>query len=455
MSRDVDILLGDPKKALLVMAVPLIVSYLTSQVNSFADASWCSGLGIEASSAITTISPVYWIMTSIGMGLSVAAMSTISFCIGSNENLKANRLASQAIVICMIASILISIIMYLLLDPIIDLIGAQDVRDLSKEYIKPFLIMSWASITSTVIAGIIRAEGAAKKSMMVLISAVAFNMVLDPILIYTMGMGVAGAGWATCISAFLAMALGLSWYVRDSMFIKINLKNLRLRKKDVGELMNIALPRTAESTISNVSDMLQRIFIIFVAGTMGVAMYSLAWRYIALAVIPATAISSALITVCSASFGQRDFKKAKIGMDYALKLAVAICVCLAMLIFMFADQLVILMTYSESMIDLRPILAWSLRAYCIIIPFYALISLGSSILQTVRMSKKATIAVLLINMLKLSLMGIGCMYSFEAIFYALIISNTMGGVLMITWAYAEVRRYGRAHIHPPELGTRT
>jgi putative MATE family efflux protein len=441
MTMDSDTILGDPRRALASMAVPMVVSYLVSQINSFADASWCSGLGIEASSAVTTISPLHWMMMSAGMGLSIAAMSTIAFCIGAGDRSKAGRLASQLISLTLVSSLAVSVVAALLLDPVIDFMGAGDVREMSKAYMVPFLVMSWAPLTSAVLAGMIRAEGAARRSMVLLISSVALNMVLDPLLIYSFGMGVAGAGWATVVSSLLPLVLGLSWYMRGSTFARLSLEGLRPRKDDMRELLDVAVPRAAESMISNGSDMIQRVFVIFVAGTAGVAVYSLTWRYVALAMIPAAALGSALIPVCSAAFGQRDPGKAKQGIGYAVRSAMIICSCLSVFIFIFADQLVLPFSYSESMEGLRPLLAWSLRAYCVIIPFYALIGLGSAILQTLRMSRKATSAVLAINAFKLSLLGVACLHSFEAIFYALIISNVAGGMLMIAWAHREVERY--------------
>ena len=445
MTKDVDILLGDPKKALLVMFVPLAVSFLVSQVNSFVDASWCSGLGVDASSAITIISPVYWIIASVGIGLSVAAVATVSFCIGANDSSKANRLASQILIIGLVSSILMSILMFILLDPIIDFMGAGDVSKLAKDYVGPFLIMSWASIVSSIIAGIIRAEGAAKKSMMVLISSVALNMILDPILIYTLGMGVAGAAWATCISALFSVILGLSWYVRDKMFVKMRLKGFKFNGKDVREILNVAAPRTIESTIIEITNLIQRVFIIFVAGTAGVAIFSLTWRYIAIAIIPSAALSSALIAVCSVALGQRNFKKAKAGVNFATKFSLIVCTIISVFVFIFADQLVILLSLSESMVELRPIMAWALRIYCLLIPFYAFKDLSSAILQSIRMSKKAALATLLINIMKLVLSGIASLYSFEAIFYSLIISNATGGILMVVWARKELKKYELKH----------
>lgn len=58
VSKDLERMLGDPKAAIRSMLLPLIVSYLVVQINLFADTSWCSGLGADASSAVSTISPI-------------------------------------------------------------------------------------------------------------------------------------------------------------------------------------------------------------------------------------------------------------------------------------------------------------------------------------------------------------------------------------------------------------
>ena len=77
-TKDLESMLGDPKKAILSMTLPLIVSYLIVQINLFVDTSWCSGLGSDASSAVSSISPLYWVVAGLGTGIGVGASTAIA-----------------------------------------------------------------------------------------------------------------------------------------------------------------------------------------------------------------------------------------------------------------------------------------------------------------------------------------------------------------------------------------
>ena len=96
-SKDLEIMLGEPRRAIRAMMVPFLISLLVIQVNIFADTFWVSGLGVDAVSGMTTAVPIYSIFTSIGIGLSVGVTATIAFRLGRKEKDAADRIAGAAI----------------------------------------------------------------------------------------------------------------------------------------------------------------------------------------------------------------------------------------------------------------------------------------------------------------------------------------------------------------------
>ena len=90
-------MLGEPKRAIRSLAVPLSVSYLITQVNMFVDSVWTTSLGSNVASAIATITPIYWMIMAGGTGLGVGASSTIAYRLGQRNNQKANELAANAL----------------------------------------------------------------------------------------------------------------------------------------------------------------------------------------------------------------------------------------------------------------------------------------------------------------------------------------------------------------------
>ncbi|MBR4698171.1 MAG: hypothetical protein IKP18_07020, partial [Candidatus Methanomethylophilaceae archaeon] len=138
--KDLGTMLGDPRKAVRAMSVPLIVSYIVVQANSFADASWCSGLGIDASSAVAAICPIYWILNGFGTGIGVGASAVISRRLALDMRGSAESAAMHAILLSILISLVSLPIMLLLLDPCISWLGADDIRAECQDYILPVIL---------------------------------------------------------------------------------------------------------------------------------------------------------------------------------------------------------------------------------------------------------------------------------------------------------------------------
>ncbi|MBQ3735606.1 MAG: MATE family efflux transporter, partial [Candidatus Methanomethylophilaceae archaeon] len=196
-SRDLEVMLGDPKRAVLVMTLPLILSYAVAQINMFADTAWCAGLGSYSSTALSSIIPYYWIISGIGTAIGIGAAATIARHLGRGESGEAESLVAQTLALSVIVGILITVPLYLSLGPLMDVMSLGEVSDHCREYIEPVIFSSTVYVLNGAVAGLLRAEGAAKKSMAVLILAAVMNMLLDPVLIYGAGLGLTGAGIAT------------------------------------------------------------------------------------------------------------------------------------------------------------------------------------------------------------------------------------------------------------------
>ncbi|MCQ2079583.1 MAG: polysaccharide biosynthesis C-terminal domain-containing protein [archaeon] len=429
--KELETLLGEPKKAIRSLALALSFSYLVIQLNTFFDTYWTAGLGDVPMSAVSMMSPIYWIITSSGIGLGVGAASTVAFRLGAGDRDRAGTLAANALVLGLIASVITSILVFITINPMIIMIGADEVRADSVSYVMPFILLASALILNGIISGLLRAEGAGRKSMMVLLVSALLNIVLDPILIYALDMKVAGAGWATAIGALISVVLGLYWYATDQMEVRIDLRHIRLERSAMSEVLGIAGPRTAEALVTGVTNVFQRIFLIIAGGTMAVMIYNVPFRYPTLVIVVAEAIGAAMIPVCSAALGQRDPAKMMVGLKYSAKLSFGITSVLAVVVFIFADPLMMVFTQSESMAQHHDELVWVLRMFCIFTPFDGFRKLGSCMLQVLRRSKLSTIAMLLWGLLKLTVYGLTCTISFHALIIGCVGVYIFGGCMMV------------------------
>ena len=434
-------MLGEPKKAIRSMIGAMILAMAVMQANSFVDTFWISGLGAGPSSAVSTVSPMYFLIASVGIGLGVGATARVSFHLGRHEHEAAERLAGNAVTLSILISAAVSAVIFLLYDVFIAIMGAQDIRDDGFSYMLPLFLASPVLVLSSALSGIMRGEGAAKKSMAVQISAALFNMAIDPLLIYGAGMGIAGAGLSTGISAFLALLIGFQWYGRGTMAVRIRRKYLRPDRESSGEILGIGGPRAIESMVSSLSDILQRTFIIIAGGTNAIMYYNYAWRYIGIGNLPSQATSSAMVPVASASLGQNDMEKAETAYSYALKLSLAASSAGALIMSAFAGPLMAILTMEESMAVLRPEFAWTLMVGCWCAPFSAMMGIGSSMLQSLSRSRVSMYYHFFWMVLKLAMYAAVCGISFHALIYCMVAVHVIGGLSLL---YLGRREFGKA-----------
>ena len=441
--KDLEILLGEPKRAIRSMAWAFLFAMAVIEVNQFVDTFWVSGLGTASSSAVATVVPIYGLMMCAGLGIGVGATTSIAFRLGSREHDAANSLAANSLILGLILAIISSVIVAILAKPVIILMGAEDVLSESIEYLIPYILFSPALLCSSILGAVLRAEGAARKSTLLQISAAVFNMVLDPLFIYGLGLGVLGAGLSTAVSALLSLFLGFYWYASGRTIVKLGRSSFRADRQAMREVLGVGAPKTVQSLISNFTDLVQRVFLIVAGGTNAVILYNFTWRYIGLVNLPGRACDSAMVPVCSAAFGQHDLAKMKTAYYYTMKIVVGVGAVASVLLFVLAEPLITVLTLEDTMSALRPEFVWTLRVSVLLIPFSALMGIGSSMLQSLKKAKIPMNYYMLWGFLKLGMYAVAAygFGSYEWIIYSMVIVHVFGGICLI---YLADREFSKA-----------
>ncbi len=438
---ELNVLLGEPRKAILSMFVPFLIAAAVVEINQFVDTFWVSGLGVSSSAAVATIVPLYGLMMCAAIGIGTGATVTIAFRLGMKDREGADRLAANAMILGTAFAAIGSAVMFVLMDPIISMIGADDVREESKAYMLPYILMSPALLLNSILGGMLRGEGAARKSTAVQMSAAVLNMAIDPIFIYVLGLGVFGAGLSTVTSSLLALLIGLRWYFRGETVVRLRREHfLRTDGPMMREILGVGGPKTVQTLISNITDVLQRVFLIIAGGTTAVMLYNYSWRYVNIVNLPAGALDGSMMPVCAAAYGQRDLEKMRTGFMYTLKVAFAASTLLAAAMYLLAEPLMALLTYEEGMAALRPEFVWTLRTAALLVPFSAMMGIGSSMLQALKKARIPMYYMVLWGFLKIGMYAVACNYSFEAIIYCMVAVHWFGGICLVALAMREYRK---------------
>ena len=199
-TKGVDVLLGDPKKALWNTSIPLIISLFISSLYNLIDAIWVSGLGANQLAAVGFIMPIFTALLGIGNGLAAGSSSALSKYIGEDDKYKADNGSIHTILITLVISIITTVVLLIFLKPILIFIGAGNTIGYSLDYGYIIVLGSVFIILSNSLYGVLRGEGDSNRTMYAMLFSSILNIILDPIFIYGLNLGIRGAAVATVIS---------------------------------------------------------------------------------------------------------------------------------------------------------------------------------------------------------------------------------------------------------------
>ena len=436
--RNVDVMLGEPRRAVLSMFLPVFIALLIGQLNTFVDAAWCSGLGLDAMSAITLCSSLYFMIVGIGNGIGIGANVAISRRIGAGDKDGAERCASQTIVTVILISFPLIPIFYFSLGPLFTAMGGQDVMEECMSYATPMVLMCTFTMLSGVIAGVLRGEGAANLSTAINVTSAVCNMLLDPLLIFVLGMGLTGASCATVLSSLIAVLLAV--FIYRSRRTYLSLRYSKPEKAILYDVFYVGLPQTAELVVMGLMNLILVSIVVYTGGTDGLAIYGIPWNFMTLAMVPVHALAAAMVPVCSSAIGQRDRDRLKSGYYFSTASAFTVATVLALLIWVFADSCMMVFTYTNDMGMYRDEMVHVVRIYVRFLAFYGMIFVGSSMLSCLRKSGWSLMSSFLRNVMLIGLYLLASGHGMEWIYWSLTIGEIIGGVAMILLAQIMFQR---------------
>ncbi|AMK13417.1 MATE efflux family protein [methanogenic archaeon mixed culture ISO4-G1] len=439
------IMLGEPRKAIFHMVIPFMISIMVAQVNMLADMAWCSGLGSESISAIQAVNPLYWVIFDVGIGMGLGCNVMISRHIGAGNLDGARNTVSQGVVLSIVSAVILAPFVFLLIDPMMAWMGAEEVADLGASYLTPILICNIAQVMTPTLAGFLRGEGAARRSNHVMMSGTMANIILDPILIYAMNMGVAGAGIATAMANVISTVLMLYLYFSKRTTVPMSFKGYRFDPGCVKDIMHIGAPKLTEMFLMDVLDAINRLFVIQCAGIDGVVLFSLPFRMAMFAVIIHNSFAMSLTPVASANLGAKRPEKSIEAYKLCIRVAITASVVVMAVFLLFAQWIVIPFSVSETMIPLREELATILRVNAFMIPAVGMVFVSNAMLQAMRLPMYSLLISFTRTGLTSLMLGLLCDTSIEIMCAGMVFACFVAAVLAFGITRSKIRQLRKSY----------
>lgn len=444
-TEGVTLITGDPKKAIIKLSGPLIVAMILTSAYNLVDAIWVSGLGGNALAAVGFVTPLYMILVGLSNGIGAGATSAISRCIGAKNQEGMNNSAMHSLVITIVISLILTALLEIFLNPVLLTLGAGETIGMAMEYGRVTFAGTILMLFTGAAYGVLRSEGDTMRTMHAMIISSLVNIVLDPILIYMAGWGIAGAAWATVISQALVIMILLYWFfIKKDTFVNLSWKYFKPDLKVTRSILKVGLPASAEFLVMSVVVSILNIILVQVAGTDAVAVYSAGWRVVMMAIIPLVAVGTAVITVSGVAFGAREYQNLSIAHTYSMKVGLAVASITSVMTFILAPYIAQIFAYSPETAYLAIAIAAFLQVMCVFYIFVPLGIMSSSVFQGVGKGITSLILTILRQLLFVALFAYLLAIHFnlgqQGVWWGIVAGNISGGVVAFIWARLYISR---------------
>ena len=368
MNENVEMITGDPKKAINKLAWPMIASMFLIFLNNIVDSIWVAGLGPAPLAALGYVTPLFMVLVGFGNGIGAGATSLISRYIGAEKRDEANNAAIHSAILSVIVSLILTVFFLLSLESLLKIMGASDVLKYAMDYGIIVFAFTAPILIPPIFGGAFRAEGDVKRATLPIAVVAIINMVLDPIFIYSFGWGVSGAALATGLSPLFAILMMLYWiFIKKDTYLSYNKKDFHNNFKIYKDILVVGIPASLEQLIMAALAVTVNYMLTLVSGSVAVAVYTAGWRIISLGLLPAIGVGTAAITVAGVAYGAKKYENIRTACRYSVKLGLISSIIVCILLFVFANQVAFIFSYSEASSHLEPLIASFIQLMCLFI----------------------------------------------------------------------------------------
>lgn len=334
-------------RVILSLSLPLMLNNFIQTLYNLVDAFWVGKLGHVEFASTSFVWPVLMLFVSIGVGVSIAGTSIMARLLGARKREEAGEVAVHLIYLSLGFSLVFSLLGYGVAPWIVKFMGASGrFHQLSSIYLRidfisfPF-VMGFFALQSILVS-----QGNTKSITLINALAAITNMILDPFFIFdefmgisSLGLGVAGAGYATLLSKVLLAVVGVMVLFSGTSEIPLVFKGRKLRKRIFKEIIGTALPSTLGQMGSSLG------FIILNAaiasyGTVTLAAFGMINRATAIILQPAMGIGASLSAIVGQNIGAKKVDRVTEALKKASLITLIVCLLGSLLYYIWDDELV-------------------------------------------------------------------------------------------------------------------
>ena len=382
---------GPVKKTLLTLAIPSMIGMVVSALYNLVDTIFVGMLHDTNSMAAVSVSfPFFVVLMALGLLIGVGAASCTGRLLGAQKYEEANRAGGLSVLLSIIISIGIMIIGFVFMNSIMKIMGASpEVLPYAKSYSNWLLIGSIFTITNLVLNNLLRTEGASKKSMNTIIIGAIANIILDPVFMWGLNLGLAGAAIATAISQGISTVLMIIFYARKKSQINLNFTSIFKKtpndKKIVKEIFAVGIPIFVSQFLAAVAfTILNSAASVF--GSAALAAMGIVNKIYTITTQMVGGFNNAYLPFASFNVGAKRYDRVKESMNFSLLVTFSYSIIVTIIVCIIPKFFIKLFSNDPEVISLG-VNALKMQHYLLI--GYSFIFIITSTFQAMKETKKA------------------------------------------------------------------
>ena len=367
-------MLNEPiRRVIPKMAIPTIVAFLITSIYSLADTYFVSSLGTNATAAVSVNASLDQLIMMCGSMLAMGANSYIARLLGKNDEQKASRVLSTAFYAAFAIGAGLLIFGTVFMVPMVRLLGATPTCEAyAIDYASYILLAAPFMACNFVMNQCLRSEGSATLSMVGMGFGGILNIVLDPIFIFKLNMGVAGASLATAISKLVSFAILIYPYVTKRSLLHLSIRNFKPSREIVGEIVTVG----SSSMFRNGLAVIAGILLNTLAGGISDSVLAGIGVCTKIMMFPFCIIlgfGNGFQPVAGFNWGAKRYDRGQESYRFSSRVAFWGGLIMAAVCILFADQLIILFAGED--LEMRRIGAFAIITQSIALPIHAWVAI--------------------------------------------------------------------------------
>ncbi len=342
------------------VSVPIMISMLVQALYNVVDGIFVARYSADAFTAVSLVFPIQMLMIAVSTGLGVGINSLISRRLGEGNNRGALNAARNGIFLELCGFVLFCLFGLIAAKPFMRVFTDQTaLQEMGGDYLRIVTVFSFGLFLSVVFERMMQATGNTVLSMSTQLTGAIMNIILDPVMIFGMKMGVAGAAWATVIGQICGMALGYYLNQTRNRELKFTVRGFRPEGKTIRGILSVGFPSVIMQAISSVMNVLMNL-ILMPYGNIAVNVLGVYFKLQSFVFMPVFGLSNGMVAIVGYNYGARLKERVYAAVRVALRLAMMI-MGVGMLLFLLVPQALLSLFEAEGAGDLTSMGVVALR----------------------------------------------------------------------------------------------